>query len=169
MDDVLRIARSCRHYAMCKIDFLGSLSPPLDVLHDDAVQLQSQYKDLKWHRRIFTQAQLIGREDKVPFNDINVRRALNLAVDKQSILKDYMKGDGELLGYPYPPLPDWKDYYTPLNQMPADVQELFTGYNPDGTINVCEASGSKSRVVCTRTTWSRFRGYIPLQYKAIDD
>lgn len=46
---------------------------------------------------------------------------------------------------------------------------MFTGYNPDGTINVCEASGSKSRVVCTRTTWSRFKGYIPLQYKAIDD
>ena len=24
MDDVLKIARNCRHYAMCKIDFLGS-------------------------------------------------------------------------------------------------------------------------------------------------
>ena len=46
---------------------------------------------------------------------------------------------------------------------------MFTGYNPDGTINVCEASGSKSRVVCSRTTWSRFKGYIPLQYKGIDD
>jgi hypothetical protein len=46
---------------------------------------------------------------------------------------------------------------------------LFTGYNPDGTINVCEASGSKSRVVCSRATWSRFKGYVPLQYKGIDD
>jgi hypothetical protein len=46
---------------------------------------------------------------------------------------------------------------------------MFTGYNPDGTINVCEASGSKSRVVCSKTTWSRFKGYIPLQYKGIDD
>jgi hypothetical protein len=46
---------------------------------------------------------------------------------------------------------------------------LFIGYNPDGTINVCEASGSKARVVCSRTTWSRFKGYIPLQYKGIDD
>ncbi|MFA6111538.1 MAG: hypothetical protein WDA75_22495, partial [Candidatus Latescibacterota bacterium] len=24
MDDLLRTAKSCRHYAMCKIDFLGS-------------------------------------------------------------------------------------------------------------------------------------------------
>ncbi len=46
---------------------------------------------------------------------------------------------------------------------------LFAGYNPDGTINVCEASGSKARVVCGRTTWSRFKSYIPLQYKGIDD
>jgi hypothetical protein len=46
---------------------------------------------------------------------------------------------------------------------------MFTGYNPDGTINVCEASGSKARVACGRATWSRFKGYIPLQYKGIDD
>ncbi len=46
---------------------------------------------------------------------------------------------------------------------------LFMGYNPDGTINVCEASGSAARVVCRQATWSRFKGYIPLQYKGIDD
>jgi hypothetical protein len=46
---------------------------------------------------------------------------------------------------------------------------LFTGYHPDGTFDVCEASGSKARVVCHSTTWSRFKNYIPLQYKAIDE
>ena len=46
---------------------------------------------------------------------------------------------------------------------------LFTGYNPDGTINVCEASGSAARVICHKTTWSRYKGYIPLVYKGIDD
>src|SRR5258708_1405942 len=46
---------------------------------------------------------------------------------------------------------------------------LFTGYRADGTINVCEASGSQFRVVCHRSTWSRFKGYIPLQYKGIDE
>lgn len=46
---------------------------------------------------------------------------------------------------------------------------LFTGYNPDGSINVCQASGSKARVVCGATHWSSFKGYIPLQYKGIDD
>lgn len=46
---------------------------------------------------------------------------------------------------------------------------LFTGYNQDGTINVCEASGSAARVICHKTTWSRYKGYIPLVYKGIDE
>ena len=46
---------------------------------------------------------------------------------------------------------------------------LFAGYNQDGSINVCEASGSAARVICHRTTWSRFTGYIPLVYKGIED
>ena len=52
---------------------------------------------------------------------------------------------------------------------PGSHVVLFTGYNPNGTINVCEASGSKARVVCHATTWSRFVGYVPLQYKGIDE
>jgi hypothetical protein len=46
---------------------------------------------------------------------------------------------------------------------------LFDSYNPDGTINVYEASGSAARVIFHKTTWSRFKGYIPLEYKAIDE
>jgi hypothetical protein len=53
--------------------------------------------------------------------------------------------------------------------LPGSHVVLFTGYNPDGTINICEASGSKARVVCHGTTWSRFKRYIPLQYKGIDE
>jgi hypothetical protein len=46
---------------------------------------------------------------------------------------------------------------------------LFTGYNVDGSINICEASGTAARVICHQTTWSRLKGYIPLQYKAVDE
>jgi hypothetical protein len=66
------------------------------------------------------------------------------------------------------------NWYTDMK--PGDVLNksgshvvLFTGYYPDGTLGICEASGSMARVVCRRTTWSRFKGYIPLQYKGIDD
>jgi hypothetical protein len=46
---------------------------------------------------------------------------------------------------------------------------LFAGYNPDGTINIFEASGSAARVIYHKTTWSRLKGYLPVQYKAIDE
>lgn len=52
---------------------------------------------------------------------------------------------------------------------PGSHVVLFTGYNPDGTINVCEASGSAARVICHMTTWSRYKGYMPLRYKNIDE
>ena len=52
---------------------------------------------------------------------------------------------------------------------PGSHVVLFTGYNPDHTINICEASGSAARVVCHASTWSRFKGYIPLQYKGLDE
>jgi hypothetical protein len=52
---------------------------------------------------------------------------------------------------------------------PGSHVVLFTGYNLDGTINICEASGSAARVVCHSSTWSRFKGYIPLQYKGVDE
>ncbi len=66
------------------------------------------------------------------------------------------------------------NWYTDLKpgdalNKPGSHVVLFTGYNSDGTFNICEASGSAARVVCHRTTWSRFKGYIPLQYKGLDD
>jgi peptide/nickel transport system substrate-binding protein len=70
-----------------------------------------------------------GREDKanLPFKDLRVRQAMNYAVDKQSILKDYYKGHGDLLGWPYYNTPTYSDLYTPLEQMPAEVQALVKG------------------------------------------
>ena len=63
-----------------------------------------------------------------PFDDIRVRRALNMAVNKQEIVKSYYAGNAELFGYPMHP--DYAGYYEPLDQMPKAAQELFE-YNPE--------------------------------------
>jgi len=109
-----------------KIDWLRELAP------DDAKPLLAGSKDLQWSRRLGLAWVASGREDKqnLPFKDLKVRQALNLAVDKQAILKDYLKGEGVLLGYPYHPTKAYEKYFTPLEQLPADAQELFTGFNP---------------------------------------
>ena len=71
---------------------------------------------------------LAMRVDTKPFDDIRVRRALNLAVNKQEIVKEYYGGNAELFAYPQHP--DYPGYFEPLEAMPDTVKELFT-YNPE--------------------------------------
>ena len=73
-----------------------------------------------------------GRIDKeeLPFKDLKVRQALNLAVNQREILEDYFGGKGTMLAYPFVPRPSFADVYVPLEEMPEAVQELFE-YKPD--------------------------------------
>ena len=70
---------------------------------------------------------LAMRVDTKPFDDIRVRRALNMAVNKQEIVSSYYNGNAELFAYPQHP--DYIGYFEPLEAMPDSVKELFT-YNP---------------------------------------
>jgi len=96
---------------------------------------------------------LTGRVDKeeLPFNDVKVRQALNLAVNQQEILDDYYKGKGTLLAYPFLPSASFSDVYVPLEEMPVAVQELFE-YKPEKARQLlAEAgypTGFKTEVVC---------------------
>ena len=73
-----------------------------------------------------------GRQDKdLPFNDLRVRQAMNLAVDKVEILESYYQGNGSLMGWPYYDTPAFSDLYIPLEDLPADTQELIKGGNPE--------------------------------------
>ncbi len=72
---------------------------------------------------------LLGlRNDKKPFNDIRVRRAMNLAVNQNEIKEALINGKGEI--YNFPLSKGWTSVYTPLEKLSPDAQELFT-YNPD--------------------------------------
>ena len=95
------------------------------VTHDQFTNLSAQAKGLLSKQRMGSTPILAMRTDQSPFTDIRVRQALNMAVDKQTWLRDYLKGDGELVGFPYPPIVDYQKYYTPFDEMPADVQMLF--------------------------------------------
>jgi len=66
------------------------------------------------------------REDQPPFNDLRVRQAMSLAIDYQGIMKDYLGGNATPLCFPIMSI--WPNYYVPLNEMPADIQELWS-YN----------------------------------------
>jgi peptide/nickel transport system substrate-binding protein len=110
-----------------KIDLLDNISwENFELLKDKCPELQYK-KKYKFY------SFLSGREDKpeLPFKDVRVRRALNLAVNQQEIIDDYYNGNADLLLYPCGgPLPVFKPYYIPLEEQPESVQELFT-YNPE--------------------------------------
>ena len=65
---------------------------------------------------------------ELPFNDIRIRRAMNLAVNKQELVDDYYYGHADLLVWPYPDLPVFDRIYTPLEEQSQAVQDLF-GYD----------------------------------------
>lgn len=91
-------------------------------------ELKKSAPKIIWNRRLANGGQFVAlRMDTKPFDDIRVRRALNLAVDKNAIIKSYYGGNAEMLAYPMHPT--YTGYYEPLSQMPDAVKELYT-YNP---------------------------------------
>jgi len=45
---------------------------------------------------------------------------------------------------------------------------LFDSYNPDGTLNVYEASGSASRVILSRDLdYAKYKTYLALRYRGV--
>ena len=105
-----------------KIDMLES------IRWQNVDQLKKSAPALKWSKWLNMSGTFLAlRVDTKPFDDIRVRRALNMAVNKQEIVSAYYNGNAELFSYPQHP--DYKGYFEPLEAMPASVKELFE-YSP---------------------------------------
>ena len=91
--------------------------------------LKESTPELQWSKwLVFVGTFVSLRMDMEPFDDLRVRRALNMAIDKQEVVDLYYGGNAELFAYPMHP--EYKGYYEPLEAMPASVQELFQ-YDPE--------------------------------------
>jgi peptide/nickel transport system substrate-binding protein len=84
---------------------------------------------------------LYFRVDKpeLPWDDLRVRQAMTLVVNKQELIDEYYHGEADLQAAIYPPDKAWEPFYTPLEEMPTGpttsdskcgVQELFY-YTPE--------------------------------------
>ena len=96
---------------------------------EEAEDVMQRCPDVLYHKRLGNTSVAGMRIDKpeLPFYDLRVRQAMNLAVNQEEILNDYLKGQGVLVGYPY--IPSFEKFYTPLEEMPEDVKMLYE-YDP---------------------------------------
>ena len=123
---------------------------------EDRDSLLKTSPELQWTEGLAI-ADLVGmRVDKpeLPFYDVRVRRALAMGVDRQGIAEEYYGGNAEVFAFPIFPLPEYKDMFVPLDELPESVQEQYE-YNPEKARQLlAEAgypNGFKTEIVCTAT------------------
>ncbi|MCR5883881.1 ABC transporter substrate-binding protein [Rhizobacter sp. J219] len=120
-------------YIKDEATFLTALrTAKLDILEavrwSAVEELKKSAPQIQWSRYLANGGSFIAlRMDTKPFDDVRVRRALNMAVDKQAIIKQYYGGNAEM--FTYPMHPNYTGYYEPLETMPPEVKELYT-FNP---------------------------------------
>ncbi len=107
-----------------KIDTLGDLST------EDLDTVVGTRPDIKRRNYLTTTEYAVCmRVDTKPFDDIRVRRALAMAVNRQEIANEFYGGEADILAEVVVDMPEFKDIYRPLIEMPESVQELYQ-YNP---------------------------------------
>ena len=89
--------------------------------------------------------------DTPPYNDLRVRQALAMAIDNQAIADEYYGGDAEILGFPIPPIAEWKDVYIPVDKLAEETREQYE-YHPDKAKQLLAEAGYpdgfKTEVIC---------------------
>lgn len=104
----------------------------------------------------FTKFPIQMRQDKPPFQDIRVRKALMLATNFDQINKNLLGGAGQIVTFPWEYSPAYAGIYVGLNDpdMPGSIRDLYT-YNPERAKQLLKEAGYpngfKTEVILTAT------------------
>ena len=131
----------------------------IDVFHNtswtDAEHLMETDPELLYRKFYANAGKAIAmRTDKeeLPYKDKNVRRALMMATDFNSIKDDYYAGDAQILSWPVLKQKGYEGLYLSLEEAPESVQELYV-YNPEKAMELLADAGYPdgftSRIQCS--------------------
>ena len=133
----------------------GQIDVYFGVTVDALENLTGTAKDLVIKQGIPAAGISIGmRTDKaeLPFSKKEVRQALMMAIDYNTIIEDYYNGEAELPAFPITPEPELMGTYLTLEEAPEVVRELFS-YNPEKAKQLLSAAGYpdgfKTSIICT--------------------
>lgn len=109
----------------------GKIDQLRDVSWEQTEALLKTTPQLKTLRGFGSPNALYMRLDKPdqPWHDIRVRRAMNMAIDRQAIVKDYYRGNAEIIDWLIP-YSEWMGVYISLEKMSPTARELYE-YHPE--------------------------------------
>ena len=131
-----------------KIDWITNLSLT------DGMSLAKTNPELQYKKGLLGLVYTIcpwTNNPQLPTYDLRVRQALFMAIDKSSMNDNLYGGQGEIEAYPVASA--FTQLYTPVDQLPASVQETF-GYNPDKAKQLLAAAGYSTGFKTTINTWN---------------
>jgi len=112
-----------------KIDLLYGDRSNRAFYTEDYMAMKGTAPDLLWDNTVESRISAIGwRHDVAPFNDLRVRQAMFYATDHDQV-SDFFYG-GPVFVEPVTPVGHYEWAYTPLEEFPQDIQDLF-GYDPE--------------------------------------
>jgi peptide/nickel transport system substrate-binding protein len=121
----------------------GKLDLTVPLTYDDANDLRktqpklTEIKSGHWQGR---GSPYFLRTDTKPLDDVRVRRAMNMAIDRQSVLQGQYGGNGELFPFPFAYVKEYDPLYYKMADWTPEIKNIYT-YNPEGAKKLLAEAG----------------------------
>ncbi len=134
----------------------GRVDRIVPLFYDDANQVRKtqpklvEIKSSHWQGR---GTPYFLRSDKPPFDNIKVRMAMNMAIDRDEINKSAFGGEGDRFPFPFAYVKEYDPIYYKTADWPPEIKSIYT-YNPDGARQLLKEAGFPNGLKTTMTVVS---------------